>query len=143
MYHYTGKPADTFDGLILEESGQRMCAKILLVDDDFQLRDAIKIELEFMGFEVIEAQNGAVALDIFKSQQVDFVITDHDMPVMNGVNLIKAIRETSATPIILITGGSLSEDLAKKAGATAYMTKPLRVNVLEEYLLDGTNASVA
>jgi two-component system chemotaxis response regulator CheY len=119
-----------------------MCAKILLVDDDFHLRDAIKVELEFLGFEVVEAQNGAIALDIFNSQQIDFVITDNDMPVMNGISLISAIRATSATPIVLITGGSLSEDLAKKAGATAFMTKPLRMNLLEEYLLDGTNASV-
>jgi len=102
---------------------------ILTVDDAATIRKMVSFTLRGAGHEVIEAQDGVVALDVLRSRPVDLVITDINMPNMNGIELTRQLRKLPSfakTPILLLTTES---DPAKKAegraaGATGWIVKP-------------------
>ena len=102
---------------------------ILTVDDARTMRQMVSFTLRGAGHEVLEAQDGAVALSVLQSRAVDLVLTDINMPNMNGIELTRALRALPSfgkTPIILLTTES---DPAKKAegraaGATGWIVKP-------------------
>ena len=106
-------------------------ANILTVDDSPSIRQMIKVTLAPAGHNVIEAGDGAQGLEKAKASKFDLVITDLNMPVMNGLELIRALRALPALlglPIVFLTTES-SEAVkleAKKAGATGWITKPFR-----------------
>jgi two-component system chemotaxis response regulator CheY len=108
-----------------------MMANILTVDDSASIRQMIKVTLAPAGHNVIEACDGAQGLAKAKSTRLDLVITDLNMPGMNGLDLIRALRALPALlglPIVFLT--TESNDAvkleAKKAGATAWITKPFK-----------------
>lgn len=105
-------------------------AKILIVDDQPQFRRALRLALALSGYEIREAANGADALSAMRNEAPDLVLVDWLMPGMNGSGLCRAIRTSSAVPIIVITSkqGARSEVLA--AGANDYLTKPFAVDEL-------------
>ena len=74
--------------------------KILIADDEFDIRNLIKISLEENGYTVFAARNGKEALDILLSQDIHLAILDVMMPVMDGFNLLRKIRESSTIPVI-------------------------------------------
>lgn len=106
-----------------------MSAKILTVDDSASIRMTTKIALSGAGYAVTEAVDGADGLAKAKSGSFDLVITDLNMPVMDGLTMIEELRRLPAhmgVPIIFLTTES-DADLkarAKAAGATGWLTKP-------------------
>ncbi|HEX9471019.1 MAG TPA: response regulator [Bradyrhizobium sp.] len=106
-------------------------ANILTVDDSPSIRQMIKVTLAPAGHNVIEASDGAQGLEKAKSNRLDLVITDLNMPVMNGLELIRALRALPALlglPIVFLTTESNDavKQEAKKAGATGWITKPFK-----------------
>jgi two-component system, chemotaxis family, chemotaxis protein CheY len=104
-------------------------ANILTVDDSPSIRQMIKVVLAPLGHNVIEAADGAQGLEKAKSSRLNLVITDLNMPVMNGLELIRALRALPALtglPIVFLTTESSDavKQEAKKAGATGWITKP-------------------
>jgi len=100
--------------------------RILLVDDERQITRVLRGSLESHGYEVAIAQDGAEALRVFEHFTPDLVITDLSMPVMDGVELTKAVRRLGDTPIIVLSVRDQDQTkvLALDSGADDYMTKP-------------------
>lgn len=109
--------------------------KILIVDDDPRNIFVLASALEDFGAEILEADNGKMALELLKRRQVDLVLMDIMMPVMDGYEVIKTIRQSkngSNVPIIAITAKSIKGDSEKciKAGANDYISKPIEYDTL-------------
>ena len=106
-------------------------ATILTVDDSPSVRQVVKIVLGGAGYTVIEAVDGAEGLAKAKANPVNMVITDLNMPVMNGLELIRNLRKVSSIvgiPIVFLTTESneSAKQEAKAAGATGWITKPFK-----------------
>jgi two-component system, chemotaxis family, chemotaxis protein CheY len=102
---------------------------ILLVDDSESLRLIIAQALKAEGYQCLEAEDGVSALDVLQANSVDLIISDINMPNMNGIDLVSHVRKSpdnKFTPIIMLTTETNQEQklLAKKAGATAWISKP-------------------
>jgi two-component system chemotaxis response regulator CheY len=112
--------------------------KILVVDDFATMRKVVRNLLKQVGYEnIAEAEDGAIALRILKSQKVDFVISDWNMPNMNGLELLKAVRadgDLAKTPFLMVTAEALQENViaAVKAGVSNYIVKPFTAVVQNE-----------
>lgn len=103
--------------------------KILIVDDTRTLRELLRDALAEAGHEVVEAEDGARGLERFASARPALVITDLNMPVMDGIELTRAIRarpDGRHVPIFVLTTESAAERKAqgRSAGATGWMVKP-------------------
>lgn len=106
-----------------------MKKKVLTVDDSRTMRDMVSFTLKGAGYEVVEAADGQQALGVIGANKVDLVITDLNMPVMDGLTLIRRLRATPAhrtLPILMLT---TEADEKKKAegravGATGWIVKP-------------------
>lgn len=102
---------------------------ILAVDDSSSLRQMVAFSLKAAGYQVIEAVDGRDGLDKAKNQTVDLVLTDQNMPRMDGLALIKALREMTSyqrVPILMLTTESSDEmkALGRAAGANGWLVKP-------------------
>ena len=108
--------------------------KILLVDDEEDIRDVLGMTLSDMGYQVLTAANGKTAWETFLSEKPPIVLTDIKMPVMDGIELLQCIkRENPEAEVIMITGHG-DMDLAIKSlkhRATDFITKPINVDALE------------
>lgn len=105
-----------------------MAKKILAVDDSKTMRDMVSFTLKGAGYDVVEAEDGLIALDAI-SADIDLVITDINMPNMGGIDLVKALREIpehSSTPILVLTTESddSKKNEGRSAGATGWIIKP-------------------
>lgn len=110
-------------------------AKILIAEDNTGLRQLMVIHLKRAGHTVFEAANGIDALEVMDHHHVDLIIADIMMPVMDGYQLIKEIRDVGIdTPVLIVTSKDKLEDkkVGFKSGADDYMTKPVE---MEEMLL--------
>jgi len=112
-----------------------MSKKILTVDDSPSVRQMVKLTLSGAGYDIVEAGNGAEGLSKAQATIVDMVVTDLNMPVMNGLDLIRALRKLPAyrgVPILFLTTESDAEKKkeAKAAGATGWITKPFQQDQL-------------
>lgn len=108
--------------------------KILVVDDDSSMRQAVAESLEICGYHVITAENGQEALDLFKQDRVHLVITDMRMPGPTGMDVLTGVKTLSPpTPVILITAyGTVGTAVeAMKAGAAEFIMKPFSLDDLE------------
>lgn len=109
--------------------------RILVVDDQESMRDMLVDLLDTMGHEARTASGGAEALDALRREVVDLVITDLNMPQMDGLELTKRIKSTSPqVPVIVITGyGAFhTERQVLAAGADGYIPKPCTVHRVQE-----------
>lgn len=102
---------------------------ILAVDDSASMRQMVAFTLKAAGYNVIEAADGQEAYEKARGQQVDLVLTDQNMPKMDGITLVKSLRGLpmfSSTPILILTTESSDEMKAKgrAAGATGWLVKP-------------------
>ena len=99
---------------------------VLIVDDDIDIVNALKIYLRPEGYNLLEAHNGAEALDLIQNEQVDLILMDIMMPKMDGVTAVSRLREFSNVPVILLTAKSEDSDkiLGLNIGADDYITKP-------------------
>ncbi|HRH66050.1 MAG TPA: response regulator transcription factor [Bacteroidia bacterium] len=109
--------------------------RILLVEDEEHLQEAIKLNLELEGYKVVTAGTGTEAVKIFKAERFNMVVLDVMLPEMDGFAVCEAIRLHNGTvPILFLSAKNASEDkiMGLKRGADDYMTKPFN---LEEFLL--------
>jgi len=109
--------------------GAVMAKTILSVDDSNSIRQMVAFTLKGAGYEVIEAVDGQDGLDKAKSRTVDLVLTDQNMPRMDGITLIKSLRAMPAyksVPILMLTteSGDVMKSQGKAAGATGWIVKP-------------------
>jgi two-component system, chemotaxis family, chemotaxis protein CheY len=112
---------------------------ILSVDDSASIRQMVKMTLSEAGFNVVEAGDGAQGLIQAKSRPMDAIITDLNMPVMDGMTFVREVRKLSSyigVPILLLTTENDAEKKvqAKAAGATGWITKPFEPKQLIETL---------
>ena len=100
--------------------------RILVVDDDKEIVDAIEIYMLQEGIDVVKAYDGAQAIECFKKNEVQLIILDIMMPVMDGIHTAIKIREFSSVPIIFLSAKSEDADkiLGLNMGADDYVTKP-------------------
>ena len=101
----------------------------LTVDDSKTMREMVAFTLEGAGYDVIKACDGVDALNVLDGKSVDLIITDVNMPNMDGLTLVKELRARSefrAVPILILTteGGSDMKQRGRDAGATGWIVKP-------------------
>ncbi|HZG65364.1 MAG TPA: response regulator transcription factor [Herpetosiphonaceae bacterium] len=106
--------------------------KILIVDDDIELRELIGFALRQAGYLVVAAADGAEALTIFDREQPDLLILDVNLPRISGLEVCRRVRETATTPIMMLTVRSSEEDQVQglDMGADDYLTKPFSPRTL-------------
>jgi two-component system chemotaxis response regulator CheY len=106
-----------------------MSKTLLAVDDSKTMRDMVSFTLKEAGYTMLEAEDGKAALAVLASHKVDGIITDLNMPNMNGFDLIRAVRADSKhqfVPILMLTteGDDAKKQEGKSAGATGWIVKP-------------------
>jgi two-component system chemotaxis response regulator CheY len=112
--------------------------KFLIVDDFSTMRRIVRGLLKEMGCNnADEAEDGAVALNMLKNSRYDFVVSDINMPNMNGFDLLKAVKADDSLkhlPVLMVTAEARKEDivLAAQSGAAGYIVKPFTKATLEE-----------
>lgn len=108
---------------------------VLTIDDSKSVRDMVMFTLEPEGYRIVAAENGAEGLETLRTEKPDLVITDLNMPVMNGIDFISNARADAAgsgIPIVMLTTESSPEmkEKGKSAGATGWINKPFDSNKL-------------
>lgn len=103
--------------------------KILVVDDAVTMRQMVSFTLRRGGFETVEAENGQDGLNKLQSNAVDMIITDLNMPIMDGITFIANVRKLpgmKTKPILMLTteGHASKKEAGKAAGATGWVVKP-------------------
>ncbi|MGA7975011.1 MAG: response regulator [Pseudolabrys sp.] len=112
--------------------------KVLIVDDQKSVRQVTRMTLEEIGVRHIhEAENGVKAVDTVSLQPLDLIISDYNMPEMDGLGLLRAVRGHPAArrvPFILVTGRGDKELVVKaaQAGANNYVVKPFTADILKQ-----------
>ena len=115
--------------------------EILIVDDTAVLRNIMKIQLQRMGFSHIhEAQNGSAAMEILQAQKIDLVISDWNMPVMNGFELLQAIRASEVLKdilFIMVTAEATEAriSMAMQLKVDELILKPFTLDILERKII--------
>jgi len=117
-----------------------MSKTILIVDDSDSLREVVGIALKNAGYEVIEGADGQEGLNQLDGKKIHLIISDVNMPNMNGIEMVKKIKDMSAykfTPIIMLTteSGEDMKDEGRSAGVKAWMVKPFK----PEQMLDAVS----
>ncbi|HAQ51717.1 MAG TPA: DNA-binding response regulator [Lachnospiraceae bacterium] len=109
-----------------------MAAKILIADDENRIRKLVNDFLSREGYEIIEANDGKEALDMFYEKNPDLVILDVMMPKFTGLEVCKEIREESSVPIIILTAKDTESDELSgfSSGADEYISKPFSPKIL-------------
>jgi len=123
--------------------------KALVVDDEIHIVQVVAIKLRNNGFDVRTAENGVVALECVKAEKPDIIVTDFQMPVMSGLELIENLRsepETADIPVIMLTarGFAIEEEKKQQLNITACLSKPFSprevLQCIEETLSIGSVA---
>ena len=105
--------------------------RILVVEDDAELRQLFRRVLEKNGYEALEAADGQEALDVLDRQYIDLIISDIMMPVMDGYELVRSLRDAGISiPVLMITAKDAFDDIRRGflSGTDDYMVKPVNVN---------------
>ena len=115
--------------------------KVLIVDDFATMRKVVRNLLKQVGYEdIVEAEDGVMALKALKSQKIDVIVSDWNMPNMTGLELLKAVRtdeELAKIPFLMVTAEALQENViaAVKAGVSNYIVKPFTAETLNEKIV--------
>jgi DNA-binding response OmpR family regulator len=117
--------------------------KVLLADDEEDIKTVVKFYLESRGYEVLTAFDGLDAISICESEKPDLLLLDVMMPVMSGFEVarkLKANPETAGIPIIMLSAASQSDSIKEglEAGARDYIVKPFEPSKLEELIRSAT-----
>jgi two-component system chemotaxis response regulator CheY len=112
-----------------------MAKRILLVDDSSSVRQVAGIALRRAGYDTLEATNGREALDFLDGPKLSLIISDVNMPVMNGIEFLKAVKQhptSKFTPVIMLTteAGDDLKAQGRAAGAKAWIVKPFQPQIL-------------
>jgi two-component system KDP operon response regulator KdpE len=107
-------------------------SRILVVDDEPELRRALRATLSALGFVVADAENGETALEMLRAERFDLILLDINMPGISGLEICRAIRARSDASIVMLSVRDRAGDKieALDAGADGYVTKPFDVNEL-------------
>lgn len=128
-------------------SGELRPLSILLVEDLKENREVMKLYLKETPYRIEQAENGHIAVEKFQTGTYDLVFMDVQMPVMDGLQAITAIRrwerehQQNPTPIVVLTGNAFKEniDQSREVGCTAHLTKPIKKKVLLEAIRQYTS----
>ena len=106
-----------------------MSKRILTVDDSRTMRDLLMVALTQAGYEVLQAEDGLLGLQVLQNESVDLIITDINMPRLDGFGFIEGVRQDAlrrSIPILVLTTESdqAKKDRARQAGATGWIVKP-------------------
>ena len=106
--------------------------RVLIVEDDSGIADFLQLELEHEGFEVLHAEDGRKALELFESDTPDIILLDIMLPKLNGLEVLRRIRKTSRVPVIMLTarGDTLDKVSGLDSGADDYLAKPFEIEEL-------------
>ena len=124
--------------------------KILVIEDDANIRESLVELLEMKSFELISAENGTEGLKLAQDNLPDLIVCDVMMPGMNGYEVVEAIRKDSRMknlPLIFLSAKAMEADIdyGKKLGANSYLTKPFRAqdlfSVVDELLNNNSGGS--
>ena len=118
-----------------------MANKVLVADDEIHIIHVVAIKLRNNGYEVIAANNGAEAYDLACREKPDIVVTDYQMPVMTGIELITKLREDERTkeiPVILLTARAfaISQEQQEGLGISGCLSKPFSPKELLKTIQD-------
>ena len=129
-----GEPKKETKKSVSSNAGKAKSKRILVADDNKAIRDLVSGFLEFLGFEVALAGNGIEALAVFLESTFDLVLTDLEMPIMDGLSLASHIKARApSTPVILLTGSD-RETVRKKVErgpVDSVIFKPFRLEDLQ------------
>ena len=111
-----------------------MKAKILIVEDEADIREGISEYLSETGYEVIEAEDGEEAVKVFNEKNIDLIILDIMIPKLNGFGVLNKVRESSSIPVIMLTAMSdnYTQIMSFNEQADDYITKPFSVVILHK-----------
>jgi DNA-binding response OmpR family regulator len=128
-------PASRFDVATSGTMGA-MGKRVLTVEDDDGIRTTLRLALEEEGYDVLEAASAELALEVLAGRPVDVVLVDLMLPGASGFDLVRAVRQTSDVPIVIVTARTDSHDVVAglEAGADDYVRKPFVVKELEARL---------
>lgn len=110
-------------------------ARVLVVDDDEEMRSLLRLSLEFDGHHVTERDRGTDVLETLREATFDLIILDNKMPGLNGLDLLPILRrEFPQVPVVLVTafGGRQVASSALRLGAASYLEKPFRLGQLRD-----------
>jgi DNA-binding response OmpR family regulator len=112
--------------------------RVLVVDDEAEIRELCRVNLEFEGFDVVEAKNGSEAIDLARRLHPDLVFLDLMMPVVDGWDVLHALKsddDLASIPVILLTAKSGEEDQMRgwQEGILEYVSKPFNPLSLAEW----------
>lgn len=116
-----------------------MTKKALVVDDSMTMREMVSRSLRESGFETLTAGNGQEGLHALKGAPVDLIISDVNMPVMDGLAFLEQVRassESKFTPVLMLTteSGAEMKERAKALGATGWLVKPFNPEMLRKVI---------
>ena len=115
-----------------------MLKKILVVEDNADTLELMTTLLQFEGYQVVTAKNGREGIDVAKAERPHLIITDINMPLLSGTDMIKLLRELpefTRTPIIAITAyGTDGAEGAEQAGADRVLSKPVEYDLFRDYI---------
>jgi len=119
---------------VADRAGERTMAKIFLVDDDENILTSVSMFLENEGYEVRKFHDGVSALEALKASPPDLAVFDVKMPRMDGLELLRRLRQTSNLPVIFLTSkdDEFDEAIGFNMGADDYITKPFSQRLLGE-----------
>lgn len=114
-----------------------MSKSVLTVDDSKTMREMVSFTLKGAGYQILEAEDGVQGLSVAQGNQVDAIVTDLNMPNMNGIEMIRSLRADpryASTPILMLTteGDAAKKIEGKEAGATGWVVKPFQPEKLVE-----------
>ena len=115
-----------------QEGNLKMSKKILIVEDDGNIRELLRLYLEREGYEITEASNGEEGVEQWRKVNPDMILLDVMMPIMDGWQVCKIIREESKVPIIILTakGETFDKVNGLEMGADDYIVKPLEMRAV-------------
>jgi two-component system, chemotaxis family, chemotaxis protein CheY len=114
-----------------------MGARVLIIDDSRSVRSMVRAALEAGGHEVVESTDGQAALKTLETSPVDLIVTDVNMPVMDGLAFTRAVRQLDrhrSTPVLILTteAGDEMKQRGRAAGATGWLVKPFNPATLRQ-----------
>ena len=122
---------------VAEEEVQAGNGSVLVIDDDWRIRELVRLALEESGFPVTTAADGAAAIALIRNQRPGVLVLDLTLPHADGFAVAQAVREVHGeVPIVLVTGDPSAREKADAIGAVAHLGKPFDIDELTQLVGD-------